>query len=275
MIRAFVGCKKLGGIKDSTLKAYLCTLKQFLTYRELSLVNVTTNNIRDFLLTYETKASKRTVDNARRNLNSFFQFLEDEGYIEKNPCKRIKEIKTENHIKRFYTDLEMESMRDNCITKREIAIVDFLLSTGVRVSELGNIKLSDVNWNERTVSVIGKGDKERIIPFSARAKKHIDEYLNDREGDSIYLFCQSKVPYAKMSKGALTRTIHNIGDRAGLPDITIHCFRSWYASDLCKKGVDLDVVQYLLGHSSINTTLKCYVKNSLDKVRQIHEIYVN
>ena len=160
---AFAGCKKLAGINENTIKAYLYTLKKFLEYKDIPLTQVTTDDIRRYLLDYESRASNTTVDNARRNLNSFFQFMEDEDYIEKNPCKRIKHIKQPYKIKRFYNDLEMEEMRDACKDRRELAIIDFLLSTGMRVSEVAAVKLSDVDWEGKTVKVIGKGNKERYI----------------------------------------------------------------------------------------------------------------
>lgn len=275
LIRNFIGCKKLGGIKDSSIQAYVQTLKQFLDFRELVLLKTTTDDVRRFLLDYERKVSKRTADNARRNLNSFFQFLEDDGYIIKNPVKKIKQIKDPERIKKFYTDLEMEEMRDCCQNKRELAMVDFLMSTGLRVSELSNAKISDIDWNERMISVIGKGDKQRIIPFSQRANKHLQAYLNSRNGDSEYLFCGYNSPYNKLSKYAINSQIKKIGSRAGLPNITVHCFRRWFASDLCKKGVDIEVIQYILGHSSFQTTSSYYIKNNIDKVKHMHNIYAN
>lgn len=200
LIKNFCGCKKMIGIKDSSLNAYIQTLKTFNAFNNKNLLDVTTNDIRRFILNYEFTVSNRTANNARRNLNSFFQFLEDEGYILQNPCKRIKNIKEEQKVKRFYTELEMEQMRDACIDKRELAIIDFLRTTGVRVSEACSIKLEDIDWNNRVFIVNGKGNKQRCVPFTQKCKMHLLDYLQNRKGNSEYLFCSVKAPYNQYRK---------------------------------------------------------------------------
>lgn len=273
IIKNFCGCKKLGGAKESTLKCYCVTYRTFLNYNNMSLLDVTTNDLRRFLLDYESRNSKKTTDNARRNLNTLFQFMEDEGYIAKNPCKKIKKIKEDVVVKKAYTDLEMEQMRDACETPRELAIVDFLLSTGVRVSEACHVKLSDIDWNDRSAVVTGKGNKQRIVRFSTRCKKHLQEYLVSREGNSEYLFCQIRSPYNNLEKGGMERIIHRIGANGGLPDITVHCFRRWFATDMFKKGVDLKIIQTLLGHSNLQTTSEYYIKANQDKIKFVYDTY--
>lgn len=206
----------------------------------------------------------------------FFQFLEDEEYITKNPVRKIPRIKEDIRYKRFYTDLEIESMRDACLDKRELAIVDLLISTGLRVSEVSGILLTEIDWERRTAIIHGKGGRDRVVPFSIRCKKHLQEYLLER-GINItpYLFCSLKKPYRKLGKDSINRIVKDIGIRVGLPDITVHCFRRWLASDLNKKGVDPTIIQEILGHSSFETTQKHYLSKVCDKISYIHNIYAS
>lgn len=274
IVKNFVGCKKISGIKDNSIEQYVLSVSALLRCINKNLVDIDTNDIRRFILHYEQSVSKVTANNCRRNLNVFFQFLEDEGYIPKNPVKRIPKIKEEKKFKRFYTDLEIESMRDSCNNKRELAIIDLLISTGLRVSEVSNILLSEINWEERTIIIHGKGDKDRIVPFSVRCKKHLQEYLLER-GISIsdYLFCAYRKPYNKLKPGSINKIIQKVGARIGLPKITVHCFRRYMASDLNKKDVNPVIIQGILGHSSFETTQKHYLADSYDKISYIHNVY--
>ena len=274
IIKNFIGCKKMGGLKDSTLEQYSYSISSLLKFCQKDLINFSTDDIRRFLLYYEKTACKTTVNNCRRNLNVFFQFMENEGYITKNPIKKIPRIKEELKYKRFYTDFEIESMRDACINRRELALIDLLISSGLRVSEVSNILISEINWEEKTILIHGKGSKDRLVPFSIRCKKHLQEYLFERgQNVSSYLFCSLKKPYGKISKDTINQIIKKIGTRIGLPDITVHCFRRWLASDLNKKGVDPTIIQDILGHSSFETTQKHYLAKSYDKISYIHNIY--
>lgn len=275
IMKNFIGCKRLSGIKDSSLEQYTYSISALLRfYNNKDLPNITTDDVRRYLLYYEKSVCKTTANNCRRNLNVFFQFMEDEEYIAKNPVKKIPRIKEDLKYKRFYTDYEIESMRDACINKRELAIIDLLISTGLRVSEVSNILLAEIDWEKRTMIIHGKGGKDRIVPFSIRCKKHLQEYLLERGLNiSAYLFCSLKKPYNKISKDSINQIIKNIGMRIGLPDITVHCFRRWLASDLNKKGVDPTIIQDILGHSSFETTQKNYLSKTYDKISYIHNIY--
>lgn len=274
IVKNFMGCKKMSGIKDSSIEQYIISVSTMLRYINKNLVDIDTNDIRRFILQYEQSVSKVTANNCRRNLNVFFQFMEDEGYIIKNPVKRIPKIKEEKRFKRFYTDFEIESMRDACENKRELALIDLLISTGLRVSEVSNILLSEINWDEKTIIIHGKGGKDRIVPFSVRCKKHLQEYLLER-GLSIsnYLFCSFKKPYNKLSPDSINQNIKKIGTRVGLQNITVHCFRRYMASDLNKKDVNPVIIQGILGHSSFETTQKHYLSDSYDKMSYIHNVY--
>lgn len=275
LIKNFVGCKKLIGIRDSTLRSYVQSLKMFLAFNNMSLLQVSTNDLRRFLIDYESRVSNVTADNARRNLNSFFQFMENEGYIPLNPCKKIPHIRSDKLVKKFLSTLEVEQIRDACEDKRELALVDLMISNGMRVSEICNAKISDIDWDKRTVLVLGKGGKQRYAPLSERAKKHLREYINERKGNSEYLFCGVRHPYNKMQKNGVEKIVQNIGARVGLPTITVHCFRRYVATDLCRKGVDIKVIQYILGHSSFQTTSNYYVETDISKVIYMHNLYAD
>ncbi len=273
ILKNFTGCKKMSGVKESSINQYLYSISSLLHFCNKQLIDFTTDDIRRFLLYYEKTVCKTTANNCRRNLNVFFQFMEDEEYIKKNPMKKIPNIKEDIKYKRFYTDLEIESMRDACVNKRELALIDLLISTGLRVSEVSNILVSDISWEQRTIIVHGKGSKDRIVPFSIRCKKHLQEYLIERIYNGEFLFCSMRKPYNKLTKASINQIVKSIGSRVGLPNITVHCFRRWLASDLNKKGIDPTIIQSILGHSSFETTQKHYLSKSYDKISYIHNIY--
>ncbi len=273
ILKNFTGCKKMSGVKESSINQYLYSISSLLHFCNKQLIDFTTDDIRRFLLYYEKTVCKTTANNCRRNLNVFFQFMEDEEYIKKNPMKKIPNIKEDIKYKRFYTDLEIESMRDACVNKRELALIDLLISTGLRVSEVSNILVTDISWEQRTIIVHGKGSKDRIVPFSVRCKKHLQEYLIERIYNGEFLFCSMRKPYNKLTKASINQMVKTIGMRVGLPDITVHCFRRWLASDLNKKGIDPTIIQSILGHSSFETTQKHYLSKSYDKISYIHNIY--
>lgn len=276
IIKNFEGCKRISGAKDSSIKQYMLSVNSLLDFCKKELISITTDDIRRYLLYYEKSVCKTTADNCRRNLNVFFSFMEDEEYIKKNPVKKIPKIKDGIKYKRFFTDLEIESMRDACVDKRELALIDLLISTGLRVSEVSDILLYEINWEKRTILIHGKGGKDRIVPFSVRCKKHLQEYLMKRGYNlSPFLFCSSKKPYNKLSKTSISQIVKNIGKRVGLSDITVHCFRRWLASDLNKKKVDPTTIQEILGHSSFETTQKHYLDKSTSKICYIHNIYAS
>ena len=238
---------------------------------------MTTNDIRKYLLFYQKSVSKSTADNRRRNLSVFFQFLEDEGYIPKNPCKRIPKIKEDVKFKRFYNDLEIETMRDCCVTKKETALIDLLCCTGMRVSEVANLKISEINWDNRTLIVHGKGSKDRVVPFTVRCKKHLQEYILEMGlGTNDYLFCSARKTKRKnLSKSSIQQIVKKVGLRADLKEITVHCFRRWLATDLNRKGMDTTLIQEFLGHTSFETTQKHYLDKSIDKMQYMYNLLVS
>ena len=276
IIKNFSGCKQLAGIAKSSIEQYVLSINKLIEFTKMDLINITANDIRKYLLYYQKSVSKTTADNRRRNLNVFFQFMEDEGYITKNPCKRIPKIKEDIKYKRFYTDMEIESMRDACINKKETALIDLLCCTGMRVSEVSNIKISEIDWENRTIIVHGKGNKDRIVPFTIRCKKHLQEFIIERGvGLSEYLFCTTRKPFNNMSKSSIQKLLKIVGERVNLKEITVHCFRRWLASDLNRKGMDSNLIQEILGHTSFTTTQKHYLDKSIDKMHYAYNLLVS
>lgn len=276
IIKNFIGCKTIAGIKEGSIKQYVGSINNFISFNKKDLITVTSDDVRRFLLGYEKRVCKTTVDNCRRNLNIFFQFMEDEGYIQKNPVKKIPKIKDDIKYKRFYTDVEIESIRDACQTKKELALIDLLTSTGLRVSEVSNILISEIDFENRTIVIHGKGGKDRVVPISVRCKKHLQEYLLERGiGLSSYLFCTSRNPHGRMASSSINNLLHIIGARVGLPEITVHCFRRWFATSLNNRGADLTIIQAIMGHASFATTQKHYLDKSIQKIQYLYDLYVS
>lgn len=272
ILNSFFACKKIDGLSYESAKSYKFTLRKFLDYTNwMPLLKVDTNIIRLYLLHCEQNGnSKSTIDNNRRNLNTFFQWLEDEDYIQKNPCRKIKRIKEGNRIKRYFTELDMEKLRDSCRNERELALIDLLISSGLRVGEVPTIKMSEINWEEGSFVVTGKGDKQRRCYMTVRAKKHLQDYLADRERRGIksdYLFCRTKAPYGKIGKAAIGKTVKQIGERCGIPDIHIHGIRAYFATNLSDKGTPTQIIQALMGHESYSTTERYYCKSNSNNAR--------
>ena len=265
----FLASKKIEGVSKNTLRAYKYSITKTLSYfKDMDLKNITTNHLRIYFAEYGKSVSLVTVDNMRRNLNSFFQWLEDENYIDKNPCKKIKHIKIPQTIKPLLTTTEVEKIRDTCsISKnsRDLALIDLLLSTGARCEEVTEIKISDCNFTEKEIQLHGKGAKDRIVYMSDRCKLHLLNYIQSRKQNSIYLFCNSSG--SNLTTGGLSHIMRDIGDRAGVECCQIHRFRKYFASSLVEKGCDIIFVQQLLGHAKLDTTKKHYVRINQDNIR--------
>lgn len=272
-INAFIAIKRLAGRQESTLKSYRYELHKFVDASGCDLVRCDTNCIRKYLFNCQKKVCNTTVENIRRYLNSFYEFMVSEGYLPTNPVKRISPVKDTQKVKKFYSDYQIEQLRDNCKSKRELALVDFLLSTGLRVHEVPKIKLSDIDWDERIVIVHGKGNKDRIVPFSVRACKHMKEYVEGRSQRSNYLFCRTKTPYDTQGTKAMVCELFNkVKKRAKLYDFTIHGIRRWVASTMNDRGADPSVIQAVLGHASFSTTQKHYLNKNYKRIAQVHDI---
>ena len=269
----YMATKKMEGLSMKTLMTYKHHIYKFFDFTHLLVQDVETNSVRFYLASLESRASKSFTDDARRILNTFFNFCEDEGYISKNPVKKIKRIKQNKIMKTPYSDIEVEMIRDACITPREKALVSFLFSTGARREEITKIKNSDVNLHERSVIIHGKGGKDRIVYFSARCEKHLSEYMNSKDYNSEYLFCSSKAPYGKLSNEGLAQIIKRIGKRSGVNNVHLHRFRRWFGTYMANQGVPLQDLKEMMGHSKIETTVEYYVFTDFSRIKLEHKTH--
>lgn len=274
--KMFFITKKLQGLSDRSLKYYRNTLNQAFNRINKPFNLITSDDIKYFLASYQLggTVNQTSVDNMRRTMNTFFQFLEDEEYILKNPCKKIKKVKQKKVIKKAFNYKEIEELKMACGDKREIAIVTFLLSTGARAEEVSNAKLSDVNFNTGEVKVTGKGNKERITFLNSAALIRLQDYLKNRKGNSEYVFCSVQSPYKQLKVSGLEIIIRNIGKRTEIKDVHPHRFRRTCATIASKRGMKIEEIQRMLGHESLATT-QLYIQVDESDVKKSHEKYMN
>lgn len=212
----FITSKRIEGCSEKTLAYYESTIRKMHDHIGKRACNITTEDLRGYLSYYQTdrNASKVTIDNIRRILSSYYAWLEDEDYVLKSPVRRIHKIKTTKVVKDTYSDEELELMRDNCSSKRDLAIIDMLASTGMRVGELVTLDKDDINFNERECVVLGKGDKERIVYFDARTKIHLSEYIESRSDGCPALFVSLNNPASRITINAVEVRLRELGKRA-------------------------------------------------------------
>ena len=236
---------------------------------------ITTEEIRHYLVKYQqiNNCSKVTVDNVRRNISSFFSWLEKEDYILKSPMKRIHKIKTRQQVKETISDEAIEQLRDNCNCLRDLAIIDLLYSTGIRVGELVNLNISDIDFEARECIVFGKGDKERKVYFDAKAKIHLQEYLDKRIDDNPALFVTLDAPYDRLKISGVEIRMRRLGRLLHMEKIHPHKFRRTMATRAIDKGMPIEQVQKLLGHSQIDTTMQYAIVNQTN-VKTSHQKYI-
>ena len=236
---------------------------------------ITTDDLRKYLTTYQTqrRSSTVTIDNIRRILSSFFSWLEDEDFILKSPVRRIHKVKTAKVVKDTYTDEALELMRDNCTNTRDLAIIDLLASSGMRVGEMVMLNREDIDFNERECVVIGKGNKERLVYFDARTKIHLQNYLNERTDTNTALFVSLKAPHERLMIGGVEARLRELGKRLNLPKVHPHKFRRTLATSAIDKGMPIEQVQQLLGHQKIDTTMH-YAMVKQQNVKLAHRKYI-
>lgn len=271
----FLVSKKVEGCSDKTLKYYSNTINKMLSEIEKPLDQITTEDLRYYLRTFkETRnISKTTVDNVRRVLSSFFGWLEEEDYIIKNPIRRIKKIKTGRVVKEVISDEHLEILKDNCEEIRDLAIIELLISTGIRVGELVSLNITDINFHERECVVFGKGESEREVYFDASTKIHLLSYLNTRTDDNPALFVSLKKPYERLGISGVERRIRELGKKSNLNKIHPHKFRRTLATNAIDKGMPIEQVQRLLGHVQIDTTMQ-YAMVNQNNVKIAHKKYI-
>ncbi|MBQ8248014.1 MAG: tyrosine-type recombinase/integrase [Lachnospiraceae bacterium] len=275
LVDMFLAAKRIEGCSEKSLKYYESTIMAMLDELHKEVKQIDTDDIRSYLTEYQArkKSSKVTIDNIRRILSSFFSWLEDEDYILKSPVRRIHKIKTGTNIKETYSDEALELMRDSCTELRDLAMIDMLASTGMRVGEMVLLNREDINFNERECVVFGKGDKERIVYFDARTKIHLQNYLQSRTDDNPALFISLQVPYNRLSIGGIEVRLRQMGNRLGLNKVHPHKFRRTLATMAIDKGMPIEQLQQLLGHKRIDTTLQ-YAMVKQSNVKIAHRKYI-
>jgi len=265
----FLAAKRVEGCSEKTLKYYQATIETMLTTINKAVKHIITDDLRDYLTNHQTErnSSRVTIDNIRRILSSFFAWLEDEDYIVKSPVRRIHKVKTGTNIKETYTDETLELMRDRCTELRDLALIDILASTGMRVGEMVLLNREDINFTERECVVFGKGDKERIVYFDARTKIHLQNYLESRRDFNPALFVSLKAPHERLQISGVEQRLRNFGRKLNIPKVHPHKFRRTLATMAIDKGMPIEQLQRLLGHSRIDTTLQyAMVKQSNVKI---------
>jgi len=274
-VELFLTAKRIEGCSDKSLKYYKSTIDRMINTISKSVKHIETDDIRCYLIKYQEKnnTSKVTIDNIRRILSSFFSWLEEEDYILKSPARRIHKVKTEIYIKETYSDEAMELMRDNCTELRDLAIIDMLASTGIRVGEMVLLNRNDIDYNERECIVFGKGSKERVVYFDARTKIHLKNYLNSRKDDNLALFVSLKAPYKRLQIGGIETRLRKLGEKLGMPRVHPHKFRRTLATLAIDKGMPIEQLQQLLGHKKIDTTLQ-YAMVKQSNVKFAHQKYI-
>lgn len=274
-IDLFISAKKVEGCSDRSLNYYKTTLINMLEDIDKKANIIDTEDIRNYLANYQSTSncSKVTIDNIRRIISSFFSWLEDENYIIKSPSRRIHKIRTTKVIKDTYTDEELEKMRDACNEIRDLAMIDFLSSTGVRVGELTRLNVNDINFEDRSCIVLGKGNKQREVYFDARTKIHLQEYLDSRTDDNEALFVSLLKPFNRLKISGVEIRLRELGSELEINKVHPHKFRRTMATKAIDKGMPIEQVQVLLGHSKIDTTLE-YAMVNQNNVKLSHRKYI-
>lgn len=275
LLKAFLSAKQVEGCSSPTIRYYRNTIKMLADTMFKRYTDYTTEDIRAYLAVFQQKhnASKVTVDNVRRIFSSFFSWLEEEDYILKNPVRRIHKVKTGTQVREVLTDESIENLRDTCMHPRDLAMIDLLASTGMRVGELVKLNREDINFNERECIVFGKGNKQRIVYFNARAKIHLMEYLHSRNDANEALFVSIHNPHQRLQISGVEVRLRKIGLEANVPRVHPHKFRRTLATMAIDKGMPVEQVQRLLGHVKIDTTMH-YAMVSQNNVKISHRRFL-
>ena len=274
-LKMFLEAKQIEGCSERTIKYYKVTIEHLLKNVQNPIRKITTERMREYLVDYQkiNNCGKTTVDNIRRNISSFFSWLEGEDYILKSPMRRIHKIKTKKAVKNVITDEEIEKIRDNCKNLRDTAMIDLLYSTGIRVGELVKLNIEDINFSERECIVFGKGDKERKVYFDAKSKIHLKNYIDSRKDNNPALFVTLNAPYDRLKISGVEIRIRELGRLLNLEKIHPHKFRRTMATRAIDKGMPIEQVQKILGHSQIDTTMQYAIVNQ-NNVKASHRRYI-
>lgn len=275
LLTNFISAKRIEGCSEKTLSYYEKTISVMLEKVDKRVCQIQTEDLRNYLTDYqeERHLSKVTIDNMRRIFSSFFGWLEDEDYILKSPVRRIHKIKTAINVKETYSDEDLEKMRDGCVEKRDLAIIDMLASTGMRIGEMVLLNRNDINFEERECVVFGKGNKERVVYFDARTKIHLKNYLDTRVDDNPALFVSLRTPANRMQINGIETRLKKIGNDLDIRGVHPHKFRRTLATVAIDKGMPIEQLQQILGHKRIDTTLQ-YAMVKQSNVKMAHKKYI-
>ena len=275
LVDGFISAKRVEGLSEKSLNYYQKTIRVMYQKIGKPTNDITADDLRLYLSDYQSVngTSRITIDNIRRILSTYFSWLEDENYILKSPIRRIHKIKSAVVIKEVFTDEALEKMRDNCSNYRDLAIVDILASTGMRVGELVLLNKSDVNFLERECKVLGKGNKERIVYFDARTKIHLLNYLSTRRDNNNALFVSLNSPFKRISISSIELRIRKMGRELDIGKAHPHKFRRTLATKAIDKGMPIEQLQVLLGHKRIDTTLQ-YAMVNQNNVKTSHRKFI-
>ena len=274
-LRLFLEAKSIEGCSPRTLQYYEVTVQHLFAAVNLPVRKMTTERMREYLSDYQQRrnCSKATIDNIRRNISSFFSWMEEEDHILKSPMRRIHKIKTKKTVKEVISDEDIEKLRDSCTTLRDLAMIDLLYSTGIRVGELVRLNIEDVNFESRECVVFGKGDKERRVYFDAKTKIHLKNYLESRRDTNRALFVSLLAPYNRLAISGVEIRLRKMGRMLNLKSIHPHKFRRTMATRAIDKGMPIEQVQKILGHSQIDTTMQYAIVNQ-NNVKMSHQKYI-
>lgn len=276
LLNRFLEAKRLQGLSERTLEQYDQSINYVLDWIKKGVDSITIEDIRNFMdyKLVNDNASYTTLDNYRRFLNSFYNYCVTQGLLYRNPIRKMEAIKQKRKIKQPFTNEEIIYLRENITNLRDKAIFELLLSSGMRVGELTMVDYKDLNMNDCTVIVRGKGNKEREVYFNDLAKVSIRRYLDLREDDNPALFVTHNKPHNRLGITGVETMLRNLGKRAGVNKVHPHRFRRHMATTLLNKGVQIEQIQQLLGHAEIETT-KLYIVTDDDEIRYNHKRYVN
>lgn len=275
LVDSFLSAKKVEGCSAASISYYRSTIHNTLNKVQKDVQHITTDDLRNYLNDYQASsgASKVTVDNIRRILSSFFSWLEEEDHIVKSPVRRIHKVKVGKTVKETYSDESLELMRDHCDNPRDLALIDLLSSTGMRVGELVKLNRTDIDFQNRECIVTGKGDKQRKVYFDARTKIHLQKYLNSRTDSNGALFVSLLSPFDRLQISGVEIRLRQIGKELNIAKVHPHKFRRTLATMAIDKGMPIEQVQHLLGHQSMDTTLQ-YAMVNQNNVKLSHQKFL-
>ncbi|MGL5718026.1 MAG: site-specific tyrosine recombinase/integron integrase [Paraclostridium sp.] len=266
-ILLYLQTKKLQGLSEKTLQNYFYLLRKFTVAFNKCVADITINDLRAFIVSETTGLKQTTINTKIMYIQSFFKWLHEEEYIDKDPSIKLPIVKTPKRLRNSLTLEEVERLRLACTTYREKALIEILIATGCRVSEVSGMNKEDLNLHENTIRVIGKGDKERIVFFNEKTRVHLNNYLKERNDDIAALFTATRKPFNRLGPRTLQKEINQIAKKAKFDkSVFPHLFRHTFATHGLRNGASLITIQNLLGHCNIATTEK-YISTSVDNVR--------